>query len=198
METSTFMHASNSKRTTSITLSQRNLKDLVDNDGIDNIEKFSSTSEIETSNRGKDERLMRYKLLLSEILLSSGKKSSKTHFTLQLLNYIQEKEGISKDDHELVLSSLGWTLNLFDEFLKGNTKAHEITCRDDNHEDIHGSNSISVGSDRDLCKVCFTNEINCILLPCEHFAVCKDCGLKLDYCPFDREIIKKIQSFTRI
>ena len=41
------------------------------------------------------------------------------------------------------------------------------------------------------CKICFTNYVEIVLLPCGH-AMCEDCAEKVNKCPFDRfEIVER-------
>jgi baculoviral IAP repeat-containing protein 7/8 len=50
----------------------------------------------------------------------------------------------------------------------------------------------SLDIDRYVCKVCFTNEVNCTLVPCEHAAVCTECVLFCTRCPLCRASIQEI------
>ena len=60
-------------------------------------------------------------------------------------------------------------------------------CRDD-QEDY----------DNDLCKICFVNTINTVIIPCGHFCSCLDCGRRLDAeCPICRGPIAKVQEVFR-
>jgi hypothetical protein len=49
--------------------------------------------------------------------------------------------------------------------------------------------SVREMDERDTCKVCMTSEINCLLLPCAHMALCMECGNKLTSCPLCRQVI---------
>lgn len=40
-----------------------------------------------------------------------------------------------------------------------------------------------------LCKICFTNEVRTLFLPCRHLANCENCSKKLDTCSICRKII---------
>jgi len=47
-----------------------------------------------------------------------------------------------------------------------------------------------------LCKVCFANDMNTVLLPCAHVAVCFECSTQLERCCICRTTIKDvIQTF---
>lgn len=50
----------------------------------------------------------------------------------------------------------------------------------------------------DMCKLCYSAAIDTVILPCGHFAVCMDCGIHLDVCPFDRCSIEKLQPIYRV
>lgn len=52
---------------------------------------------------------------------------------------------------------------------------------------------------QDTCKICFVNEINAVILPCGHFAICTICGqsLKGKRCPICRKNIRRIQQIFR-
>ena len=50
----------------------------------------------------------------------------------------------------------------------------------------------------DMCKLCYSAAIDTVILPCGHFAVCMDCGIHLDTCPFDRCSIEKLQPIYRV
>jgi hypothetical protein len=53
-----------------------------------------------------------------------------------------------------------------------------------------------VVDDQNLCKVCFVSEINTVLLPCAHVAVCVECSTQLQRCCICRaNITDAIQTF---
>lgn len=57
------------------------------------------------------------------------------------------------------------------------------------------SSAMSV-DDQHLCKVCFVSEINTVLLPCAHVAVCLECSTQLQRCCICRaNITDAIQTF---
>jgi hypothetical protein len=41
-----------------------------------------------------------------------------------------------------------------------------------------------------ICNICFVNEINILLEPCNHVSVCNECACKLIICPICRKTIK--------
>ncbi|XP_009127672.1 uncharacterized protein LOC103852527 [Brassica rapa] len=44
--------------------------------------------------------------------------------------------------------------------------------------------------EKNLCKVCFENPVNVVLLPCKHYVLCSTCCKKCKTCPICRELIK--------
>nr|VDD22346.1 unnamed protein product [Brassica oleracea] len=44
--------------------------------------------------------------------------------------------------------------------------------------------------EKNLCKVCFENPVNMVLLPCKHYVLCSTCCKKCKTCPICRELIK--------
>jgi len=47
------------------------------------------------------------------------------------------------------------------------------------------------------CKICFDNEINCLLLPCAHFVICLQCTKTVNECPVCRKKFTAVQKFFR-
>eukprot|EP00795_Rhopilema_esculentum_P014481 gene14481-5544_t len=45
---------------------------------------------------------------------------------------------------------------------------------------------------KNLCRICFDNPANTIILPCGHQAFCKDCASQLEICAFDRRTISQV------
>ena len=83
----------------------------------------------------------------------------------------------SDQEHEQALTALGFTRADFSMMIQE---------EDDSQE-------------KDTCKICFVNEINAVILPCGHFAICTVCGqsLKGKRCPICRKGIKRIQQIFR-
>ena len=52
--------------------------------------------------------------------------------------------------------------------------------------------------ENDLCRICYANVIDCVLLPCAHLAVCVSCAIQLDQCPYDRQRIDKVLPVYRV
>eukprot|EP01103_Thecamoeba_quadrilineata_P007505 TRINITY_DN17372_c0_g1_i1.p1 TRINITY_DN17372_c0_g1~~TRINITY_DN17372_c0_g1_i1.p1 ORF type:complete len:292 (-),score=34.54 TRINITY_DN17372_c0_g1_i1:91-966(-) len=44
----------------------------------------------------------------------------------------------------------------------------------------------------DLCKICYDNRINCVILECGHVSVCITCGRLLKECPICRQRINRL------
>ena len=55
-----------------------------------------------------------------------------------------------------------------------------------------------VSREGDLCRICFAQVIDCVLLPCAHLALCVSCALQLDQCPYDRQCIEKVLPIYRV
>jgi len=53
-------------------------------------------------------------------------------------------------------------------------------------------------TDSDICRICYTAPIDCVFLPCGHLAVCTDCAKKLEFCPYDRQQIRRLQPVFRV
>ncbi|KAJ0242836.1 hypothetical protein HA466_0201040 [Hirschfeldia incana] len=45
--------------------------------------------------------------------------------------------------------------------------------------------------EKNLCKVCFEDSVNVLLLPCKHLVLCSACSNKCNQCPICRELIKR-------
>ncbi|KAJ5076654.1 hypothetical protein M0811_06234 [Anaeramoeba ignava] len=49
-----------------------------------------------------------------------------------------------------------------------------------------------------FCKICFTNQKNCVLLPCHHFGICFECAQLIEDCPFCRmKITQKMKIYDQ-
>ena len=46
-----------------------------------------------------------------------------------------------------------------------------------------------VPDDRIICRICVTNQLETVLLPCKHFGTCKACASRLQRCPICRKYI---------
>jgi len=46
--------------------------------------------------------------------------------------------------------------------------------------------------EEDLCKICFVNVIDTVLLNCGHVAICMECSRSLQNCPICRDTISKV------
>ena len=48
-----------------------------------------------------------------------------------------------------------------------------------------------------ICKICLSNQVGVVFLPCGHLFSCVNCSPKLKDCPFCRQFIKgKIKTFS--
>ncbi|KAF4519919.1 hypothetical protein B566_EDAN012561 [Ephemera danica] len=64
--------------------------------------------------------------------------------------------------------------------------------------DVSEAATETTGSSREderLCRVCFENELNVVLLPCGHMVVCSNCAPRFSSCPVCRQrVIAKIKA----
>lgn len=51
---------------------------------------------------------------------------------------------------------------------------------------------------KNLCRICFDQPANTIVLPCGHQAFCKDCASQLEACAFDRRPISQVVPVFRM
>ena len=48
-----------------------------------------------------------------------------------------------------------------------------------------------------ICKICWSNQVGLVFLPCVHLVSCVNCSPKLKDCPFCRQFITgKIKTFS--
>jgi len=120
------------------------------------------------------EKIMRYEFFVRGMICSS-KSTNLTEKQIQALSNFRVCEGISELEHKQVLQKIGLTYDGSSPASKG------------------AENNSSLDEDNNLCKIDFVNPIDCVILPCGHFVVCKDCGSQLRHCPIDRSQIEKIQ-----
>lgn len=52
--------------------------------------------------------------------------------------------------------------------------------------------------ERDLCKICMDNVINCVLLDCGHLVTCTKCGKRLAECPICRALVIRVVHIFRV
>lgn len=51
---------------------------------------------------------------------------------------------------------------------------------------------------KNLCRICFDDPANTIVLPCGHQAFCKNCASQLKICAFDRRPIAQVVPVFRL
>jgi hypothetical protein len=105
-----------------------------------------------------------YKSLL-EGIIASGTITSKQE---ELLARNREQYSISDSDHTQILRSLGFNHSSWAELYSQKEQP----------------------SSEKSCIICFENQINVILLPCAHLALCSSCAKNLMSCPICRESIQ--------
>lgn len=52
--------------------------------------------------------------------------------------------------------------------------------------------------DKDICKICIENQIDCVFVECGHLMSCLKCSQNLEKCPFCRQTIYKIVKIYRV
>ena len=104
-----------------------------------------------------DIRLAKYEMFLAGMLSSGRKLNAKDQYNLSTF---RKQNGINDDEHWDVVASIGYSRGDFNALLG----------------DDKGNNA---GDGDDTCKICFTEPINAVILPCGHFAICIDCGRNL-------------------
>jgi len=127
-------------------------------------------------------RLMRYEFFLRGMMSGSG-GSSLTDKQKQSLANFRVCEDVTDEEHQQVLQKFG-VQSIDDLSLQSPQKESK-------------QNKPAEDEDLNLCKICFDKEIDCVLLNCGHFVVCRGCGQQLRHCPFCRKKIKKLQPIYR-
>lgn len=62
-------------------------------------------------------------------------------------------------------------------------------------EEIHNISGLEEHKDelQGKCKICFTREVNTVLVPCGHNAICEQCSEMIrDKCPICRNAVSQI------
>ena len=77
-------------------------------------------------------------------------------------------------------------------------KLCEIITADSTIACSSGKGSVANPNATDLCRICFSGQIDCVLIPCGHLAVCTHCARRLDCCPFDRIKIQRLHPVYRV
>ena len=101
---------------------------------------------------------------------------------MEALKKFRTKHAISESEHETTLKSLGLSKAQFHMMKRGS---------------LGTLSAASDGNSEDHCKVCFSERIDAVMIPCGHFAICSACGKKLTECPICRQSIQKIQPIFR-
>ncbi len=58
------------------------------------------------------------------------------------------------------------------------------------NDNIKLKHKLAFEQEKYMCNVCFQEEKDCIIKPCNHFAGCKSCCSQLNICPICRTEIK--------
>ena len=97
----------------------------------------------------------------------------------EALQRFREDHKVTQEQHDMTLKSLGVTKAEFNMMKTTKDTPSKST------------------EDADMCKICFAERIDAVILPCGHFAICRVCGAKLDECPICRQDIQRIQVVYR-
>ena len=54
------------------------------------------------------------------------------------------------------------------------------------------SSSPTPPADDGMCRVCYERAIDCVLLRCGHYALCRQCSDRMEHCPFCRQPIQDV------
>lgn len=125
---------------------------------------------------GDDDALVRYKSFLCG-LLAHGAIGP---FQMEALTDWRSRSGVTEAVHSRALSELG--------LREDDIKLDDAVMGPDGGED-----------DGDLCRVCFGETIDVVLLPCGHLCICSGCAAKLRdrLCPICRAKIKRVTQVYR-
>ena len=196
-----------------------------DTDNIAVISKASSSSlsvvekEKEALANLKYESIIRYRLLLSGYLLGFGgigvgvgmaevPGPLESPYIRGILQRFRNAEGVSEKVHLEVCLSLGLAVEGADSSPASTISSTSTSAGESfSASALIASSSASATAtaaavaaavDRDLCRICYSRPMDCLLMPCAHLAVCHECGEKMKLCPFDRIKIESIQIFLRV
>ena len=125
-----------------------------------------------------DLRLPKYEMFLAGMLSSGRQLNAKDQLNLATF---RKQNNITDDEHWRVVKTIGYSKGDFNALL-----------------DCSGDGDVD-SEDNDTCKICFTEKINAVILPCGHLALCVDCGRNLlrisqenAKCPICRNAVSNI------
>jgi len=125
--------------------------------------------------------------------VKKGKKSRKKSVTIREPGSTSASPSPSKDDrdYEEIESVMApWAKEASASASDLNSPSHLSGSRT--------ATSIGTEHKSDTCNICCNKQIDCVIIPCGHYALCLDCGLHLDHCPWDRQKIDKLQPIYRV
>jgi hypothetical protein len=225
--------------TDKIILQKMNITNNKDNDSnnienmkeINSIDAFTQTETNDnfyssSSSEAVNESILRYRLLLTDLVLQ---KNYNEQINYEFIESFRINSNISVLFHNSILESLG--INT----LRDNSNNHNDNNNDNNNNNNNNNNNtnkehhhiddnvttptnikIDKNIDNQLCKICYDRPIDCLILPCAHYALCMICkypyiiffmlfylnviigALKIDICPYDRIAIEKIQQIFKV
>jgi hypothetical protein len=120
--------------------------------------------------------MKKYTLFLSGVLIGGTVDAN----AQEALRRFRADHKVTQEQHDMTLKSLGVTKAEFNLMKTKDT-----------------SDAATSESDVDMCKICFAERIDAVILPCGHFAICRTCGAKLDECPICRQDIERVQVVYR-
>lgn len=51
--------------------------------------------------------------------------------------------------------------------------------------------------DENLCKICWDEPIECVILECGHMACCLNCGKQMSECPICKQYVVRVVRFFK-
>lgn len=168
--------------------------------GARNVSGQSSTIHDSTQDRPLDDAAIRSQLTRdsSDIDISENNgaqiSSVERPTPTGLANKIVIADIKSRDQIEL-LTTRELKQILFDNFInyKGCVEKIELQTRVHNlyndKEKAKQDSEKDATEESDICKICWDETIDCVLLDCGHMATCTSCGKRLNECPICRQFI---------
>lgn len=102
-------------------------------------------------------------------------------------NYMSDETGIFISPPESV--NINDFIYDFDLPNNENENGNNIVTNEGESNSPNIENQHQINNERLLCKICFIREIETLLLPCKHLAICKICAENIQECVVCRSII---------
>jgi len=123
-----------------------------------------------------------------DVSLDSLKREFERNFTIERRVEEEEEESDDSADEEELKDN---------EDDDDNEDDSSEECKHIEEHDEERKQPAGDDAEKDICKICFVNSINCVVIPCGHFANCLDCGKRLKKCPICRINVMKMQEVFR-